>query len=76
MTDYTMQGGILYIQGRILIPPTSSSLILQILKQYHDAPLAGHFGVTRTQALIQKYFLWPVSVCPVRHFGRDRGYLY
>ena len=59
MTDYSMQGGILYIQGRILIPPTSSTLILSILKQYHDAPLAGHYGVARTQALIQQYFLWP-----------------
>ena len=33
---YTLHGGLLYSQGRILIPPTSSSLILQILQQYHD----------------------------------------
>ena len=38
--QYNMQGGILYIQGRISIPPNSHSLILKILQQYHDAPLA------------------------------------
>ena len=50
--SYSMQGGIHYIQGRISIPPTSHSLILKILRQYHDAPMAGHFGVARTQALV------------------------
>ena len=29
---YTLHGGLLYSQGRILISPTSSSLILQILQ--------------------------------------------
>ena len=57
--QYSMQGGILYTQGRILIPPTSQKLILKILQQYHDAPLAGHYGVARTQALIAQYFVWP-----------------
>ena len=56
---YTLHRGLLYSLGRILIPPTSSSLILQILQQYHDSPLAGHFGVARTQALIAQYFKWP-----------------
>ena len=54
-----MQGDILYSQGRIFIPPTSKSLILKILQHYHDAPLAGHYGVARTQALIAQYFAKP-----------------
>ena len=54
-----MQQDILYLQGRILIPPTSQTLILKILQQYHDSPLAGHFGVARTQSLIAQYFQWP-----------------
>ena len=52
------QGGILYHQGRILIPPTATALILKILSQYHDSPLAGHYGVARTQALVGQYFKW------------------
>ena len=65
---YTLRGGILYSQGRILIPPTSSSLILQILQQYHDSPLAGHFGVARTQALIAQYFKWPGLATSVSNY--------
>ena len=53
------QGGILYQQGRILIPPTAAALILNILHQYHDSPLAGHYSVARTQALVSQYFKWP-----------------
>ena len=26
---------------------------------YHDSPLAGHYGVARTQALVAQYFVWP-----------------
>ena len=58
-SQFCMQRDILYSQGRILIPPTSKTLILKILQQYHDSPLAGHYGVARTQALIAQYFSWP-----------------
>ena len=50
---YILQHGLLYSQGRILIPPTSAAIILRILQQYHDSPLAGHYGVARTQALVE-----------------------
>ena len=50
---YSMHGGLLYSQSRILVPPTAAALILKILQQYHDSPLAGHFGVARTQALVE-----------------------
>ena len=59
LVHYNMQGGILYTKGRISIPPTSKTLILKILQQYHDSPMAGHFGVARTQALVAQYFAWP-----------------
>ena len=49
---YVLQQGLLYNRGCIFIPPTSTSLILKILQQHHDAPLAGHYGVARTQALV------------------------
>ena len=56
--QFAFQGGILYHQGRILLPPTAAALILKILRQYHDSPLAGHYGVARTQALVGQYFKW------------------
>ena len=48
LTPYILQHGLLYSQGRILIPPTSAAIILRILQQYHNSPLAGHYGVART----------------------------
>ena len=65
------QGGILYHQGRILIPPTAASLILKILQQYHDSPLAGHYGVARTQALVGQYFKWPGLATAVDSYVRS-----
>ena len=63
-----MQHDILYLQGRILIPPTSQTLILKILQQYHDSPLAGHFGVACTQSLIAQYFQWPGLAAAVHSY--------
>ena len=54
--QFIIQGGILYHQGHILVSPTTATLILKILHQYQDSPLAGHYGVARTQALVGQYF--------------------
>ena len=60
MGQYAMRNGLLYSQGRLVIPPaTAQPLILHILQQYHDSPLARHYGVARTQALVAQYFVWP-----------------
>ena len=56
--QFAFQGGILYHQVRILIPPTAAALILNILRQHHDSPPAGHYGVARTEALVGQYFKW------------------
>ena len=58
-----MQRGLLYPQGRLLI--------LQILQQYHDAPLARHYGVARTQALVSQYFKWPGLATAVERYVRS-----
>ena len=66
-----MQHGLLYSQGRILIPPTSIAIILRILHQYHDSTLAGHYGVARTQALVEQYFQWPGLAGAVEQYVRS-----
>ena len=53
-----MQGGILYHGGRVVVPPSATDLILRILRTYHDSPMAGHYGVRRTQELVQRHFVW------------------
>ena len=41
--------------GRILVP---ESLKEKILKRFHDSPYAGHLGVKKTTARIQRRFKW------------------
>ena len=50
--QYATRGGLPYSQGKLCIPPTSTALILKILQQYHDNPLAGHYGVAKTLDLV------------------------
>ena len=42
--------------GRILVP---ESLKEKILKRFHDSPYAGHLGIKKTAARIQRRFKWP-----------------
>ena len=66
-----LREGILYHHGRILIPPTATSLILNILREYHDSPLAGHYGVARMQALVGQYFQWAGLATAVEGYVRS-----
>ena len=68
---YILHNGLLYSQGRILVPPTAAALILNILQRYHDPPLAGHYGVARTQALVEQYFQWPGLATTVERYVRN-----
>ena len=72
MGQYAMQNGLLYSQGRLVIPvATAQPLIMQILQQYHDSPLARHYGVARTQALVAQYFVWPGLARDVEAYVRS-----
>ena len=54
--DINMKNGIIYGNGRILLP---ECLRLDIIKENHDSPLGGHQGMTRTTTRIHKKFYWP-----------------
>lgn len=49
--NYFVKDGLLYWKHRLVIP-VESTLIQQILKEYHDAPVGGHAGITRTLARV------------------------
>jgi transposase InsO family protein len=51
------QEGLLRYQGRLYIPERNG-LRQKLLKTYHDDPLAGHFGRTRTTELLKRKFHW------------------
>jgi transposase InsO family protein len=49
--------GLLRYQNRLYIP-IRNGLRQKLLKTYHDDPLAGHFGRTRTTELLKRKFHW------------------
>ncbi len=42
----------------------------KILIRFHDSPFAGHFGVKKTTARIQRRFKWPLMVKEIRDYIR------
>src|SRR6202045_384967 len=50
--------GLLRECGRIYVPDVND-LRLCVLRVRHDHPLAGHFGRTKTMALVFRDYTWP-----------------
>jgi hypothetical protein len=53
--------------GRILVP---ESLKEKILKRFHDSPYAGHLGVKKTTARIQRRFKWHKMAKEIKEYVR------
>ncbi|QRW19985.1 Retrotransposable element Tf2 protein [Rhizoctonia solani] len=56
--DYEMEAGLLFYQGRIVVPDVRN-LQTDLLRIYHNSPLAGHPGHQRTLELISQLYYWP-----------------
>ncbi|QRW23803.1 Retrotransposable element Tf2 protein [Rhizoctonia solani] len=56
--DYQMEAGLLFYQGRIVVPDVGT-LRTDLLRIFHDSPLAGHPGRQRTLELISRNYYWP-----------------
>jgi len=46
-----------YWKGRLYVPE-QEAIRAELLRLYHDDPLAGHFGVARTKELLKRKFHW------------------
>jgi len=55
---------LLLCKDLIYIPESSSSLRMDILRERHDAPLAGHPGIARTIELITRNYWFPSTLSP------------
>ena len=58
--------GLLLLDNRIYVP-NHSDLRLQVLRNFHDHPLSGHFSQNRTLEAVRRQYTWP----NVRTFVRD-----
>ncbi|KAF8748128.1 hypothetical protein RHS01_11044 [Rhizoctonia solani] len=56
--DYEMEAGLLFYQGRIVVPDVGT-LRTDLLRIFHDSPLAGHPGRQQTLELICRNYYWP-----------------
>ncbi|QRW23943.1 Retrotransposable element Tf2 protein [Rhizoctonia solani] len=56
--DYKMEAGLLFYQGRIVVPDVGT-LRTDLLRIFHDSPLAGHPGRQRTLELVSRNYYWP-----------------
>ncbi|QRW20585.1 hAT family dimerization protein [Rhizoctonia solani] len=56
--DYDMEAGLLFYQGQIVVPDVGT-LRMDLLRIFHNSPLAGHPGRQCTLELVSRNYYWP-----------------
>jgi hypothetical protein len=56
--EFTVENGMIYKQQRMYVP-NNMDIKKRILYEHHDAPTAGHVGVTKTTRNVSRLFYWP-----------------
>jgi hypothetical protein len=64
---YRLRNGVFYFDNRVTVPQ-QHDLIKSILALAHDAPGAGHFGVSKTLKSIKRSYWWPSMLKDVKHY--------
>lgn len=58
-SNYSVASNGLLLFKNLVFVPNSNTIKLEILRQFHDSPSAGHFGVKRTLELVSRNYFWP-----------------
>ena len=69
MENLSLKDGCILYQKRIYIPD-SNELKLTVVRQCHDAKVAGHFGRDKTMELLMRNYYWPDMDKWVRNYIR------
>ena len=64
---YQLVDGLYYHKSRLVIP-AEPALREQLLHEHHDVATAGHLGVDKTLASLQRLFYWPGMHASVREY--------
>ncbi|KAF8704726.1 reverse transcriptase, partial [Rhizoctonia solani] len=56
--EYNWEEDLLWYQGKLVVPD-SETIKDQLLREFHDSPLAGHPGQLRTLELLSQNYWWP-----------------
>lgn len=54
---YTLENGMISYKGRLVIPP-KSTMVNQLLHEYHDSNMGGHAGEFKTYKRIANEWYW------------------
>lgn len=68
LKDDTLYRYNVHPDGRELLLVVPTHLRLSVLGQLHDAPTAGHLGVSRTYDRVRRRFFWPGLYRSVRRY--------
>ncbi|QRW21852.1 Retrotransposable element Tf2 protein [Rhizoctonia solani] len=67
--DYKMEAGLLFYQGCIVVPDVGT-LRTDLLRIFHDSPLAGHPGRQQMLELVSRNYYWP-GICTDTYWHVD-----
>jgi hypothetical protein len=56
VANFHLQDGLLCCLGHICVPSSKREMMIW---EVHYSRVAGHFGIEKTMALLQKHFYWP-----------------
>jgi len=59
--------GVVYENGKLWVPQ-DDELHLEILREVHDQQSTGHPGMTRTKALLRRFYYWPGIGASIRRY--------
>jgi hypothetical protein len=65
--DYQMEAGLLFYQGRIVVPD-NEELKKDLIAAFHNSPIAGHPGQQRTLELVSRQYYWPGMRAKIFHY--------
>lgn len=54
--DFTLQDGLLFRGGQLCVP--RGSIRENLIQEKHNGSFSSHFGVNKTQELVQRYYYW------------------
>ena len=65
--DWQDIDGVLHYQGLPYVPEIIQT---ELISRHHDDPLAGHFGIEKTQELLSRKYYWPTLRRDVEDYVR------
>jgi hypothetical protein len=64
--EYTLQNGLLFKGNQLCVP--RGSMRENLIQEKHNGSLSGHFGISKTIELVQRFYYWPKLVKDVTKY--------